>query len=67
MLRYCCSSSSLLTFYNTLENLFSDSNNIDLVLGDFNIDLLNSTNINLKYVLSNYKLLVNEATHMSVP
>ena len=67
MLRYCGSSSSLLTFYNTLENLFSDSNNIDLVLSDFNIDLLNSANINLKYVLSNCKLLVNEATHMSVP
>ena len=67
MLRYCRSSSSLLTFYNTLENLFSDSNNIDLVLSDFNIDLLNSANINLKYVLSNCKLLVNEATHMSVP
>ena len=67
MLRYCRSSSSLLKFYNTLENLFSDSNNIDLVLSDFNIDLLNSTNINLKYVLSNYKLQVNEATDMSVP
>ena len=51
--------------YNTLENLLSDHHTIDLVLGDFNIDILNSTNINLQNLLSNYTLLVNEATHIS--
>ena len=38
---------------------------IDLALSDFNIDILNSTNINLPNVLSDYTLLVNEATHIS--
>ena len=33
--------------------------------GDFNIDILNSTNINSQNVLPNYTLLVNEATHVS--
>ena len=51
--------------YNTLENLLSDHHTIDLVLGDFNIDILNSTNINLQNLLSNYTLLVNQATHIS--
>ena len=53
---------SSLTFYNTLENLLSDHHTTDLVLGDFYIDILNSTNINLQNVLSNYTLLINEAS-----
>ena len=40
-------------FYNTLVNVLSDSF-IDRVLGGFNIDILNSININLNNVLSNY-------------
>ena len=43
--------------FNTLEYLLSDRHIIDIVLGDFNIDILNSTNINLQNVLSNYTLL----------
>ena len=65
MLLYRSQSSSLTTFYNTLENLLGDHHTIDLVLGDFNIDILNSTNINLQDALSNYTLLVNEATRHS--
>ena len=53
--------SKLTTFFNTWENLLSDR----IVLGDFNIDILNSANINLQNVLSNYTLLVNEATPIS--
>ena len=64
MLLYYSRSSSLKSF-NRLENLLSDSYIIDIVLGDFNIDILNSTNINLQNVLSNYTLLVNEVTHIS--
>ena len=64
-LLYRSPSSLLLTFFNTLENLLSDHHTIDLVLGDFHIDILNSTNINLQNILSNYTLLVNEATHIS--
>ena len=65
MLLYRFPGSSITTFYNTLENLLSDHHTIDLVLSDFNIDILNSTNINLPNVLSDYTLLVNEATHIS--
>ena len=65
MLLYHSLSSSLTTFYNTLENLLSDHHIFDLVLGDFNIDILNGTNINLQNVLSNYTLLVNKGTHIS--
>ena len=38
---------------------------IDIVLGDFNTDILNNTNISLQDVLSNYTLLVNEAIQPS--
>ena len=48
---------------NTLENVLSDSF-IDIVLGDFNFDILNSININLNNVLLNYTLLVNEPIYI---
>ena len=38
---------------------------IDIKLGDFNIDILNSININLDSVLSIYTLLVNEPTYIN--
>ena len=41
-------SSFLATLYNILENLLSERHISDLVLGDFNIDILNSKNINLQ-------------------
>ena len=65
MLLYGYPSSSLTRFFSRLENLLSDRHIIDIVLGDFNIDILNSTNINLQKVLSNYTLLVHESTHIS--
>ena len=58
MLLYRSLNSPLTSFYSTLENVIGDSF-IDIVLGDFNIDILNSMNINLNNVLSNYTLLVN--------
>ena len=47
MLLYCCPSSSIAMFSNTLENLLSDSIIIDVLLGDFNIAILNSTIISI--------------------
>ena len=41
-------SSFLATLYNILENLLSERHISDLVPGDFNIDILNSKNINLQ-------------------
>ena len=64
MLLYHCPSSSLVTFDNTLESLLSDSNRTNVVLGNFNIDILSSTNANL-HVLSYNTLLVNGAADIS--
>ena len=46
MLLYRSPGSSHATFYNTLENILSDHHTVDLVLGDSDIDILKSTNIN---------------------
>ena len=54
MLLYRSPSSSLTRFFNTLENLLRDRQVIDIVLDDFNLDYLNSKNVNL-----------HEATHIS--
>ena len=62
MLLYRSPGSSHATFYNRLENILSDHHTVDLVLGDSDIDILKSTNINLQNVFSNYTLLVNKAT-----
>ena len=48
MLLSCSPSSFLATLYNILENFLSERHISDLVLGDFNIDILNSKNINLQ-------------------
>ena len=62
MLLYRSPGSSHATFYNTLENILSDHHTVDLVLGDSDIDILKSTNINLQNLFSSYTLLVNKAT-----
>ena len=49
MLRYRSLNPPLTSFYNTLENVLSDSF-IDIKLRDFNNDILNSININLDSV-----------------
>lgn len=64
MLLYHSLNPPLTSFYNTLENLLWDSF-VDIKLGDFIIDILNSININLDSVLSNYTLLVNEPTYIN--
>ena len=61
---YCSPNSSLTSFYNALENVLCDSF-IEIVLGDVNIDILNSININSNNILSNYTLLVNEPTYIT--
>ena len=59
---YIVAQACLTTFYTTLENLLSESHITDIVLGDFNIDIMDSTNIKLQHLLFYYTLLVNEAT-----
>ena len=59
MLLSCSPSSFLATLYNILENLLSERHISDLVLGDFNIDILNSKNINLQisFLIMHCKLI----------
>ena len=59
MLLHRSPNSPLTSFYNTLETVLSESF-IDMILGDFNIEIVNSININLKNVLSNLTLLVKK-------
>ena len=49
MLLYRSLNPPLTSFYNTLENVLSDSF-IDIKLGDFDNDILNSINMNLDSV-----------------
>ena len=49
MLLYRSLNPPLTSFYNTLENVLSDSF-INIKLGDFNNDILNSINMNLDSV-----------------
>ena len=49
MLLYRSLNPLLTSFYNTLENVLSDSF-INIKLGDFNNDILNSINMNLDSV-----------------
>ena len=66
MLLYRSSVSSLATFFETWENCIYNIIYliIDIVLGDFSIDILNSENINSKNVLFHYTFLVNETTYI---
>ena len=51
MLPHRCQNSSLTSFHDRRGNLLSDICTVDVVLGDFNIDILNSPNFSLKPVL----------------
>ena len=57
--------SSLTIFYNRLEVFLSTFEVFDLVLGDFNINVFDSSNNNLRNIMSQYQLLNQEPTHIS--
>ena len=38
---------------------------IDIILGDFSLNMFNDSNDSLKTMLSSYELVINEATHSS--
>ena len=52
------------TFFDNIAQLVHHEH-IDILLGDLNINALDSINDGLRYVLSNYRLIVNEPTHIS--
>uniref|UniRef100_A0A7M5V9S6 ATP-dependent DNA helicase n=2 Tax=Clytia hemisphaerica TaxID=252671 RepID=A0A7M5V9S6_9CNID len=51
------------TFLEELRTLLYDE--VQIILGDFNIDALDAANEDLADVLSSYKLIVNEPTHLA--
>ena len=50
-------------FYDKLQELVNTYNYIDILLGDFSIDYFSSRDI-LNEVLSDYTMVVSEATHV---
>ena len=65
VLLYRSPNSSLSSFYEILTEISSPQLHVDIILGDFNLDVFNVANNSLHDVLSNYTLIVDEATHIS--
>ena len=57
--------SSLTVFYNRLETLLSTSKMLNIVLGDFNINIVTHSNSKMQQLMSQYKLIIHEPTHIS--
>ena len=52
------------SFYDNLTDILQNKN-IDIILGDFNIDASSPRYDNLRILLMNFKLVVNKPTHLS--
>ena len=65
MLLYRSPNSSLTTFLNSLQNFLNTGQVVDIILVDFNINVLNSANDNTQHVFSHYMLIVSEPVHIS--
>ena len=64
---YRTNTSSILIFCYRLEQVVK-SENIDFVMGDFNINSLDhEMTLNLDHALCGYELVVNDATHLNGP
>ena len=61
----CSPNSSLTTLYNTLQNFLNTDQVFDIFLGDFDINVLNSTKDNLQHLFTLYALTVSEPTHIN--
>ena len=62
-LLYRLHSSSRNIFYETIYELVNE--NIDIIMGDFNINALNSEERHIRRILSSYDMVVTEPTHIS--
>ena len=69
VLRFCLlyrsPNSSVTLFFERLREIVHPELHIDIILGDFNSNIFNNSNNILKNILSNYELVINEATHIS--
>ena len=64
ILLYCSPNSSITLFYESLREIVCPELHVDIILGDFNIDIFNEPSNTLN-ILSDYELIVKEATHIS--
>ena len=65
LLLYHSPNSSIPSFYDNLREIVNPELHVDIILGDFNLNIFNATNDTLGTILSNYQLIINEATHIS--
>ena len=64
ILLYRSPNSSITLFYARLREIGRPELHVEIILGDFNIDIFNEPSNTLN-ILSDYELLVKEATHIS--
>ena len=64
LLVYRQSSQSKAIFFNSLSN-FLRENNVDIILGDFNIDYFDPMNDIIENLTENYEMIVDKPTHLS--
>ena len=65
VLLYRSPNSSIPLFYENLREIVNPELHVDIILGDFNLNIFNATNDTLGTILSNYQLIINDATHIS--
>ena len=58
-------SSIPLFFYENLREIVNPELHVDIILSNFNLNIFNATNDTLGTILSNYQLIINDATHIS--
>ena len=65
VLLYRSPNSSIPLFYEHLREIVNPELHVDIILGNFNLNIFNATNDTLGTILSNYQLIINDATHIS--
>ena len=65
ILLYHSPNSPVTLFLHRLRKVVHVGLHIDIILGDFNLNMFNDSNNPLKNILSSNELVINEATHIS--
>ena len=65
ILLYRSPNCSVTLFFNRLREIVRSELYIDIILGDFNLNMFNDSSDSLKSILSSYELVINKATHIS--
>ena len=65
LLLYHSPKSSVTLFFDRLREILHLELHIDIILGDFNLNMFNDSYDALKNILSSYKFVINDVTHIS--